>query len=194
MTDLGRKGAKKGKGALFKIATDGRLDQLHALTATYFTSVIVGPDGAVYAGAADKGRIYMVDADQAVATAYDVDERSVSQLWLDHGLLGFATDDAAAMYRSTGRAAQAKYVSDVMDAQGRREVRQADVERERQGQDRDAHAATRRSPASAGASGWRRRRSASKAAVPTAARSRARPGAICNFAHRSRTIRRAYAA
>ncbi|MEO8845257.1 MAG: hypothetical protein ABI591_02040 [Kofleriaceae bacterium] len=116
VSDLGRKGAKKGKGALFKIASDGRLDQLHALTATYFTSVVVGPDGAVYAGAADKGRIYMVDADQAVATAYDVDERAVSQLWLDHGLLGFATDDAAAMYRSTGRAGQAKYMSDVMDA------------------------------------------------------------------------------
>ncbi len=116
VTDLGRKGAKKGKGALFKVGPDGRLDQLHALTATYFTSVAVGPDGAVYAGAADKGRIYMVDADQAVATAFDVDERSVSQVWFDHGLLGFATDDAAALYRATGRAASAKYVSDVMDA------------------------------------------------------------------------------
>ena len=116
VTDLGRKGAKKGKGALFKIGGDGRLDQLHALTATYFTSVAVGPDGAVYAGAADKGRIYMVDADQAVATAFDVDERSVSQLWFDHGLLGFATDDSAALYRTTGRAAAAKYMSDVMDA------------------------------------------------------------------------------
>ncbi|MFT3698310.1 MAG: hypothetical protein QM831_34525 [Kofleriaceae bacterium] len=116
VTDLGRKGAKKGKGALFKIGTDGRLDQLHALTATYFTSVAVSPDGTVYAGAADKGRIYMVDADQAVATAFDVDERAVSQVWFDHGLIGFATDDAAAMYRATGRASQAKYVSDVMDA------------------------------------------------------------------------------
>ncbi|MEO6776986.1 MAG: PQQ-binding-like beta-propeller repeat protein [Kofleriaceae bacterium] len=116
VTDLGRKGAKKGKGALFEIGHDGRLDQLHALTATYFTSVAVGPDGAVYAGAADKGRIYMVDAARAVATAFDVDERSVSQVWFDHGLIGFATDDAAAIYRATGRAAQAKYVSDVLDA------------------------------------------------------------------------------
>ena len=32
VTDLGRKGAKKGKGALFRIGKDGRLDQLHALT------------------------------------------------------------------------------------------------------------------------------------------------------------------
>ena len=116
VADLGRKGAKKGKGALFRIGSDGRLDQLHALTATYFTSVAVGPDGAVYAGAADKGRVYMVDGDGAVATAFDVDERAVSQVWFDHGLLGFATDDTAAFYPATGRASQAKYVSDVMDA------------------------------------------------------------------------------
>jgi hypothetical protein len=116
VADLGRKGAKKGKGALFRVGGDGRLDQLHALTATYFTSVAVGPDGAIYAGAADKGRIYMVDSDDSVATAFDVEERSVSQLWFDHGLLGFATDDSAALYRTTGRASQARYMSDVFDA------------------------------------------------------------------------------
>jgi hypothetical protein len=118
VTDLGRKGARKGKGALFRIGADGRLDQLHALTQTYFTSVAVAPgaDAAVYAGAADKGRVYMVDPDGTVATAFDVDERSVSQLWLEKDLLAFATDDAAAMYRATGRASKAKYVSDVLDA------------------------------------------------------------------------------
>jgi hypothetical protein len=129
VTDLGRKGAKKGKGALFRIGSDGRLDQLHALTATYFTSLAVSPpqrsappagpnatEETIYAGAADKGRIYMVDAEGSVATAFDVDERSVSQLWFDRQLLGFATDDAAALYRSTGRASQAKYMSDVLDA------------------------------------------------------------------------------
>ncbi len=115
VTDLGRKGAKKGKGALFRIGSDGRLDQLHALTQTYFTAVAVGQD-AIYAGAADKGRVYMVDADGSVGTAFDVDERSVSQLWTDKTLIGFTTDDAAAAYRATGRASQARYVSDVLDA------------------------------------------------------------------------------
>jgi hypothetical protein len=116
VTDLGRKGAKKGKGALFKIGGDGRLDQLHALTQTYFTSVAVSADGAVFAGAADKGRVYMVDADGAVATAFDVDERSVSQVWADKAGISFATDDTAATYRTSGRAGQAKYMSDVLDA------------------------------------------------------------------------------
>jgi len=115
VTDLGRKGAKKGKGALFRIGKDGRLDQLHALTQTYFTALAVSPEGCVYAGAADKGRIYMVDTDDSVAMAFDVDERSVSQLWFDRNLLAFTTDDAAAAYRSTGRASQARYVSDVLD-------------------------------------------------------------------------------
>ena len=116
VTDLGRKGAKKGKGALFRIGGDGRLDQLHALTQTYFTSIAVGADGTVYAGAADKGRIYMVDTDDSVATAFDVDERAVSQIWWDGKLLAFTTDDAAALYRATGRASAARYTSDVLDA------------------------------------------------------------------------------
>lgn len=116
VTDLGRKGAKKGKGALFRIGKDGRLDQLHALTQTYFTSVAISPEGAIYAGAADKGRIYMVDTDDSIATAFDVDERAVSQLWFERDLLAFTTDDAAAAYRSTGRASQARYLSDVLDA------------------------------------------------------------------------------
>ena len=116
VTDLGRKGAKKGKGALFRIGSDARLDQLHALTATYFTSIAVAADGSLYAGAADKGRVYMVDGDGSVATAFDVDERSVSQVWAEKTGVSFATDDTAALYRATGRADQARYLSDVMDA------------------------------------------------------------------------------
>jgi hypothetical protein len=101
---------------LFQIGADGRLDQLHALTQTYFTSIAVAPDDRIYAGAADKGRVYLVEPDGAVATAFDVDERSVSQLVWNGTGLWFATDDAAAVYRSTGRATTAKYVSDVFDS------------------------------------------------------------------------------
>jgi hypothetical protein len=114
--DTGRKGARKGKGALFRVDTDGRLEQLHALTQTYFTSIAVASDGSIYAGAADKGRVYLVEPDDSVATAFDVDERAVSHLFWDKSNLAFTTDDAAALYRATGRASAAKYVSDVFDA------------------------------------------------------------------------------
>ena len=114
--DLERKGARKGKGAVFRVGDDGRLRQLHALTQTYVTSLAVADDGVIYCGAADKGRVYQIEADGAVATTVDVDERAVSQLWFDEGKLGLATDDAASVYRVTGSAASAKYVSDIFDA------------------------------------------------------------------------------
>jgi PQQ-like domain len=97
VADTGRRGAKKGKGALFHIGGDGRLEQLHALTQTYFTSIATTADDRIYAGAADKGRIYLVVISDG------------KNLW-------FATDDAAATYRVTGRANAAKYVSDVFDS------------------------------------------------------------------------------
>ncbi|MEZ4367947.1 MAG: hypothetical protein R2939_16950 [Kofleriaceae bacterium] len=113
----GRKGARKGKGAVFHVGDDGRLRQLHALTQTYVTSLAVAADGAIFVGAADKGRVYVIDPDDAVATAFDVDERAVSQLWIDDGgRLGFTSDDAPAMYRATGTASSAKYVSEAFDA------------------------------------------------------------------------------
>jgi hypothetical protein len=111
-----RKGARKGKGALFRVDMDGKLEQLHALTSTYFTSITVDPAGSVYAGAADKGRIYLIEPDDTVATAFDVDERAVAQVFWDGKQLAFTTDDSAALYRVTGKASDAKYVSEVYDA------------------------------------------------------------------------------
>ena len=193
-TDLGRKGAKKGKGALFRIGKDGRLDQLHALTQTYFTSVAVSPDGAVYAGAADKGRIYMVDTDDSVATAFDVDERAVSQLW-------FEQEPARVHHRRRRRGVpldRPRLAGALRQRRARRQggvaVRQADVVGGRQGQARDPQRqhreAGRRLERVAGA----RRRSASSAAATRAARSRARSAATCSSGSRSRTTPRASAA
>lgn len=116
--DTQRKGARKGKGALFRVGLDGQLEQLHALTQTYFTSIAVGADGSIYAGAADKGRVYLVEPDDTVATAFDVDERAVAQLLWDGDKLAFTTDDTAALYRAGDRASGARYVSDVFDSKG----------------------------------------------------------------------------
>lgn len=114
--EIGRKGARKGKGAVFWVGDDGRLRQLHALTQTYVTSLAASPDGTIFAGAADKGRVYQIDPDDTVATRHDVDERAASQVWLEGDKVAFATDDPPALYRTTGSAATAKYVSDAFDA------------------------------------------------------------------------------
>lgn len=124
-TEPARKGERKGKGALYRVYADGRLEQLHALTATYFTDVEVAPGGRIFAGAGDKGRVYLIDTDDSVATAFDVEERVVAAVLLDpragtsatavdRGLV-FATTDAAALYRATGRSKSGVYTSDVFD-------------------------------------------------------------------------------
>ncbi len=129
-TEPARKGERKGKGALYRVYADGRLEQLHALTATYFTDVEVTADGRIFAGSGDKGRVYLIDTDDSVSTAFDVEERVVaavlldprasaasgaSNAHLDRGLV-FTTSDASALYRATGRAKAGTYTSDVFDA------------------------------------------------------------------------------
>jgi len=116
------KSVRKGKGALYQVRGDGQLMQLHALTASYFTSLAVNSEGKIFAGAADKGRIYMVESDSVsgtniVSTAVDVDQRYVAQLHVGKGdALTFTTGDATGMYRSEGGAKDATYTSEVFDA------------------------------------------------------------------------------
>lgn len=111
-----REGARKGKGAVFRIYGDGRLQQLHALTATYVSDVAVSESGAVYAGAGDKGRIYLIDTDDSVSTVFDVEERIIAKLVYDSREgLAFATSDTSAWYRTTGKAKTATYLSEVFD-------------------------------------------------------------------------------
>lgn len=111
-----RKRARKGTGALYRLFGDGRGEQVHALTATYFTVVAVTPEGQVFAGAGDKGRIYLIDMDDSVSTALDVEERVIAGLHIGAaGRLVFVTSDAAAAYRTTGKAKKASYTSDVFD-------------------------------------------------------------------------------
>lgn len=119
-TEPPRKGERKGKGALYRVYDDGRLEQLHALTATYFSDVEVTDSGRIFAGAGDKGRIYLIDTDDSVSTVFDVEERVIAALLHDpkagpdQGLV-FATTDASALYRTTGRAKAGTYTSEVFD-------------------------------------------------------------------------------
>ena len=113
-----RKGERKGKGSLFRVRGDGQTDELHALTQTYFTSVAVNPSGQIFAGAGDKGRVYLIDTDDSVSTAFDVSQRLVTHVLAEPaGGLSFVTGDSSAVYRTTGRASKALYTSKVFDAQ-----------------------------------------------------------------------------
>jgi hypothetical protein len=108
---------RKGKGALFRVEADGRVEQLHALADTYFTSVAVDAAGEIYAGAGALGRVYQVRPDRSIVTAFDVDERQVTAVLAGKDGLAFATGDAAAVYVAAGAPGkQASFTSKVFDA------------------------------------------------------------------------------
>ena len=98
-----------------RIDSDGRLEQLHSLSATYYASVAVAPMGDVFAGAGDKGRIYLVDSEGSVSTAFDVSERVIAGIVIDAKGTTFTTADSAAVYNATGAASKAVYTSKVQD-------------------------------------------------------------------------------
>ncbi|HLU67390.1 MAG TPA: hypothetical protein VKZ63_13990, partial [Kofleriaceae bacterium] len=116
-TEPERKGARSGKGSLFRVRGDGQLEQLHSLSKTYFTSIAVNREGQIFAGAGDKGRIYLIETDDSVSTAFDVPQRQIAQIVAESGGVTFVTGDSTAVYRTTGRARKATYTSKVFDAQ-----------------------------------------------------------------------------
>jgi hypothetical protein len=111
-----RQGERKGKGALYRVRGDGQLEQVHALSATYYTALAVGADGEIFAGAGDKGRIYLIEGDDSVSTAFDVEQRQIVAILGGGGPLTFVTGDASRLYRASGRASTSTYTSKVFDA------------------------------------------------------------------------------
>jgi hypothetical protein len=111
-----RSGERKGKGALFRVEPDGRVEQLHALTEGYFQA-LAEKQGSVYAASAMQGRVYEIRADRTVVTAFDVSERQVNAIVSTPSGLAFVTGDGGAVYQTKGPAKDATYVSKVLDAQ-----------------------------------------------------------------------------
>jgi len=108
--------ARKGKGALFAVDADGRIEQLHALADGYFTSLAVTDAGEVMVGSGALGRVYQVRLDRTVMTAFDAPERQVNAVMAARGQIAFATGDAGAVYFVTGPAEEARYTSKTFDA------------------------------------------------------------------------------
>ncbi|HWE27452.1 MAG TPA: hypothetical protein VHB97_05585, partial [Polyangia bacterium] len=118
---------RRGRGAIYRLDPDGRVEQLHALADGYFTAVFADADGNVWAAAGSNGRVYLIRPDRTVLTALDLPERQVLTLSLDafaqnhgasapNGLIG--TGDAGALYRVTADPPKdSHYVTKVLDAQ-----------------------------------------------------------------------------
>ena len=124
-TDAGLSRDRKGRGAVYRVDPDGRVEQLHALADGYFTALHVDNDGNVWAASGSNGRVYLIRPDRTVITAFDLPERQVLTLAFDasaqkgsgpSGLLG--TGDAGALYRiAPDPQKDAHYVTKVFDAQ-----------------------------------------------------------------------------
>lgn len=107
-----------GKGRLYRVDAEGRVERLHHDDGMHFTTVRVAADGTLYVGGGKEGRVLRVTPDALVATYVDVDERQVLALEVSGDRPVFATGDSAALYRvQPQQATEAFWTSKVLDAE-----------------------------------------------------------------------------
>lgn len=114
---------KKGKGGLFRIDPEGRVEQLHAIVDGFFNDLAVEPGGDVYAAAsapAGRGRVYLARPDRSVLAALELKESDA--LTLSLGAPGtprlVGTGNSGALYVLGDEPPKdAAYLSKVFDAQ-----------------------------------------------------------------------------
>ena len=108
---------RKGRGALYRLDPDGRVEQLHALPDSYFTSLHVDEEGRLFAAAGASGRLYIVQPDRTVLTALDLPERQILTLAFGGAQRYLGTGDAGALYRvDLAPPTEALYLTKVLDA------------------------------------------------------------------------------
>lgn len=113
-----RPGAKKGKGALYRLDSNGRADQLLDLDDGYFTDLKLDANGTLWAGDGTQGKVYLVRPDRTVMTAFDFPERQVLALAINgNGPSYIGTGDSGTIYRiSAGPSKASEYLSQIFDA------------------------------------------------------------------------------
>jgi hypothetical protein len=112
-----RPGAKMGKGALFRIDPQGRVEELLALGKGYFTDLARDNEGVVWAADGSDGKVYMVLGKRSVTTVFDLDERQVLALAIAGSEPYLGTGDSGAIYRVLPQPQKAPaYESKVFDA------------------------------------------------------------------------------
>jgi hypothetical protein len=107
----------KGKGTLYKFASDGTPDQLLDDSDEHYTSLALGDDGRPYVGTGVEGRVYTVDANHNSVLVADVDERQVGALILSGKEQLVVASDPAVVHPVKGvGGADAVWTSKVLDA------------------------------------------------------------------------------
>lgn len=109
---------RAGKGRLFRVAADGRVEQVFNNEDGHFTGVELDSAGVIYVSSGKDGRVYRVMPDRTSAVWIDVDERQVMAISLTHRDPLFVTADVGAIYRVVpGMPAVAEWTSKVLDAE-----------------------------------------------------------------------------
>jgi hypothetical protein len=112
-----RPGAKTGKGALFTIDPNGRVEELLSLATSYFTDLELDESETLWAGDGSQGKVYLAYQDRTVVTAFDFPERQVLTVAVQGKELYLGTGDAGAIYRiSPAPDGTPAYLSQIFDA------------------------------------------------------------------------------
>ncbi len=109
---------RPGKGRLWRVETDGRVERVFDRNDGHFTTVRIAEGGRIFVGDGAQGRVFVVERDRTSATWADVDERQVLDLDISGDRPVFVTGDSAALYRATpATPTQARWTSKVLDAE-----------------------------------------------------------------------------
>jgi outer membrane protein assembly factor BamB len=110
-------GKTKGKGTLYRFATDGTPDQLLDDSEEHFVSLAVGDDGQPYVGTGVEGRVYTVDAAHNSLLVADTDERQIGALIMSGKQQWVSASDPAVLHPVRGVGGpDAVWTSKVLDA------------------------------------------------------------------------------
>ncbi|MFT5353835.1 MAG: hypothetical protein ACI9KE_001035 [Polyangiales bacterium] len=111
--------ARPGKGRLFRVDGDGRVERVFAVETEHFASVAIDSEGVTLIGSGLEGRVYRVASDRTSATWLDLDERQVLGIDVSGASPTLITGDSAALYRTQPAGADPFWISKVLDAEYR---------------------------------------------------------------------------
>ena len=107
---------RPGKGQLWRVSRDGRVEKLVDSEKAHFASVQWGTDGSAFAGSGAEGHLLQVEPDASYALWADVEERQVLGLAMRAKTPVFVTGDGAAVYWfERGTPSKPAWTSDTLD-------------------------------------------------------------------------------